>query len=107
MHINATDLLQGLRHGPAEYFHPNGSKEEATYDEGYETGPSVVLFASGKREERSYVTGVLSGPAIIYGTSGDKFEFEYREDDGRRELPQSSISIRPNKSGQKWRESIF
>ena len=27
---------QGLRHGPATYFHPNGNKEEATYVEGYE-----------------------------------------------------------------------
>ena len=28
--------MQGLRHGPATYFHPNGNKEEATYVEGYE-----------------------------------------------------------------------
>ena len=42
------DCYKGLRHGPATYFHPSGSKEEATYDEGYESGPSVVLFASGK-----------------------------------------------------------
>ena len=27
---------QGLRHGPATYYHPNGNKEEATYVEGYE-----------------------------------------------------------------------
>ena len=36
---------QGLRHGPATYFHPNGGKEEATYIEGYENGPSTVYFA--------------------------------------------------------------
>ena len=80
---------KGLRHGPATYFHPSGSKEEATYDEGYETGPSIVLFASGKREERSYVNGVLSGPAVIYGSSGDKFEFQYRENDS-----ESFVSLR-------------
>ena len=27
---------QGLRHGPATYYHPNGNKDEATYVEGYE-----------------------------------------------------------------------
>ena len=27
---------QGIRHGPATYFHPNGNKEEETYVEGYE-----------------------------------------------------------------------
>ena len=36
---------QGLRHGPATYYHPNGGKEEATYIEGYENGPSTVYFA--------------------------------------------------------------
>ena len=36
---------QGLRHGPATYYHPNGSREEATYVEGYEEGPSIVYFA--------------------------------------------------------------
>lgn len=39
------DVVQGLRHGPATYFHPSGSKEEATYEEGYENGPSVAHFA--------------------------------------------------------------
>ena len=36
---------QGLRHGPATYFHPNGNKEEATYVEGYEEGESTVYYA--------------------------------------------------------------
>ena len=36
---------QGLRHGPAVYYHPNGGKEECTYVEGYENGPSTVHFA--------------------------------------------------------------
>ena len=36
---------QGLRHGPAVYYHSNGSKEECTYVEGYENGPSTVYFA--------------------------------------------------------------
>jgi antitoxin component YwqK of YwqJK toxin-antitoxin module len=36
---------QGLRHGPAVYYHPNGGKEECTYVEGYENGPSTVYFA--------------------------------------------------------------
>ena len=37
--------MQGLRHGPATYFHPNGNKEEATYVEGYEEGESTVYYA--------------------------------------------------------------
>ena len=45
---------QGLRHGPATYFHPNGNKEEATYVEGYEEGESTVFYASGKVEKRNY-----------------------------------------------------
>ena len=36
---------QGLRHGPAVYYHTNGGKEECTYVEGYENGPSTVYFA--------------------------------------------------------------
>lgn len=36
---------QGLRHGPAVYYHTNGGKEECTYVEGYENGPSTVHFA--------------------------------------------------------------
>ena len=45
---------QGLRHGPATYFHPNGNKEEATYVEGYEEGESTVYYSSGKVEKRNY-----------------------------------------------------
>ena len=37
--------FQGLRHGFATYFHPNGNKEEATYVEGYEEGESTVYYA--------------------------------------------------------------
>ena len=35
-HYDVAMWDQGLRHGPATYFHPNGNKEEATYVEGYE-----------------------------------------------------------------------
>ncbi len=38
-------LRQGLRHGELTYFRPDGSREEATYVEGYEQGPSTVHFA--------------------------------------------------------------
>ena len=41
---------QGLRHGPATYFHPNGNKEEATYVEGYEEGESTVYYARSQLE---------------------------------------------------------
>ena len=38
---------QGIRHGEATYFHPNGNKEEATYVEGYEQ-----VFSSVSRNFR-------------------------------------------------------
>ena len=38
--------MQGLRHGPATYFHPNGNKEEATYVEGYEEVISRLWWLS-------------------------------------------------------------
>ena len=44
-HYDVGDWDQGLRHGPAVYFHPDGGREEATYVEGYEQGPSTVHFA--------------------------------------------------------------
>ena len=43
--LNVLVSLQGLRHGELTYFRPDGSREEATYVEGYEQGPSTVHFA--------------------------------------------------------------
>ena len=45
---------QGIRHGPATYFHPNGNKEEETYVEGYEEvteeeiDKEIICFCTGR-----------------------------------------------------------
>ena len=57
--ITKDKIFQGLRHGPATYFHPNGNKEEATYVEGYEEVVSMtfVNFAIRRNLTKSLFLG--------------------------------------------------
>ena len=74
-HYDVGGWDQGLRHGPTTYFHANGSKEEATYIEGYENGPSTVEFvrweAENKRKMKEWIMDMTEQKTEIAMKNGE------------------------------------